>query len=566
VKFLLTLMLSGSAFAATTVSGTLCGGQNATVLMSRYSATGVLLSQSPISVYTAGVFSASMQPSLDGSRYEATVVCTGGTSTRQYWLIPDTASATIAQVTVASPDISPLKGYYWDALNLVWASGAGGIQGSGGGGGGTIASTTSVLKGSGTGNAVAATADTDYLTPTTAASTYEAKNANIQAHISSTSNPHSTTAAQVGALPTSTVLAANTTATSNQFFTAYNSTTGAFTKAQPTFANLSGAPTITQVNGAFTGTCDSTTYHRGDGQCTAVTGGTHTQNTDTGTTATSYQIDSGGSGPRISNNAGTMEIRNAANSALAPLSVSQLNVGTGAVAGQTIMKEVSANGTDYGGFTVQDAITTAFLHRLPNATPNNQLLVWATPSGGYSEGTYVAPPANTSATTNQFFTAYSSTTGAFTAAQPSFTNLSGSVAATQMPALTGDVTTSAGAVATTLATKFRTRTCTYNIPDPVATDSGKFKCQVPVASTITYVSCQTDAGSVATVNINKRASSTSNTSGTDAMSSSLTCSSTLSTGTITSSAITARDWLTVTMGTVTSAPAILSISVEYTVN
>lgn len=37
-------------------------------------------------------------------------------------------------------------------------------------------------------------------------------------------------------------------------------------------------------------------------------------------------------------------------------------------------------------------------------------------------------------------------------AQPAFTDLSGSVAASQMPALTGDVTTVAGAVATTLAT------------------------------------------------------------------------------------------------------------------
>lgn len=37
-------------------------------------------------------------------------------------------------------------------------------------------------------------------------------------------------------------------------------------------------------------------------------------------------------------------------------------------------------------------------------------------------------------------------------AQPAFTDISGSVAAAQMPALTGDITTSAGAVATTLAT------------------------------------------------------------------------------------------------------------------
>lgn len=54
------------------------------------------------------------------------------------------------------------------------------------------------------------------------------------------------------------------------------------------------------------------------------------------------------------------------------------------------------------------------------------------------------------AVSNQFLTAISAS-GATTLAQPVFSNLSGSVASTQMPALTGDVTTSAGAVATTIA-------------------------------------------------------------------------------------------------------------------
>ncbi len=51
---------------------------------------------------------------------------------------------------------------------------------------------------------------------------------------------------------------------------------------------------------------------------------------------------------------------------------------------------------------------------------------------------------------NNFLTAIS-TAGVISKAQPAFSNLSGSVAATQMPALTGDVTTSAGAVATTIS-------------------------------------------------------------------------------------------------------------------
>jgi hypothetical protein len=41
--------------------------------------------------------------------------------------------------------------------------------------------------------------------------------------------------------------------------------------------------------------------------------------------------------------------------------------------------------------------------------------------------------ANTGAVSHQFFTAYNSTTGAFSAAQPAFTDISGSVAAAQLP-------------------------------------------------------------------------------------------------------------------------------------
>jgi hypothetical protein len=50
---------------------------------------------------------------------------------------------------------------------------------------------------------------------------------------------------------------------------------------------------------------------------------------------------------------------------------------------------------------------------------------------------------------SNFVTAITTSAG-ITCSQPAFTNISGSVAASQMPALTGDVTTSAGAVATTI--------------------------------------------------------------------------------------------------------------------
>lgn len=128
------------------------------------------------------------------------------------------------------------------------------------------------------------------------------------------------------------------------------------------------------------------------------------------------------------------------------------------------------------------------------------------------------------------------------------------------------MTTATAVADSQINVKYRTYTCTFNVAEPVAADSGKYKCQIPVAATITYIACHTDTGSVATVNINKRASATPGTSGTNAMSSSLTCSSTPSTGTITSASVTARDWLTLTNGSPASSPTVLTVSVEYTVN
>ena len=52
----------------------------------------------------------------------------------------------------------------------------------------------------------------------------------------------------------------------------------------------------------------------------------HTQNTDTGTTATSFQLDSGNSGPRVKNVTGAMQVRNAADSAFAKFECGELVV------------------------------------------------------------------------------------------------------------------------------------------------------------------------------------------------------------------------------------------------
>lgn len=52
----------------------------------------------------------------------------------------------------------------------------------------------------------------------------------------------------------------------------------------------------------------------------------HTQNTDTGTTQTSFQLDSGNTGPRLKNSSGAVRLRNAADAADADLIVGNLTV------------------------------------------------------------------------------------------------------------------------------------------------------------------------------------------------------------------------------------------------
>lgn len=86
------------------------------------------------------------------------------------------------------------------------------------------------------------------------------------------------------------------------------------------------------------------------------------------------------------------------------------------------------------------------------------------------------------AVTHQWVNAISA--GSTSLSQPAFTDISGSVAASQMPALTGDVTTSAGAVATTLAT-VNTNTGSFGSSSQVATFTVNGKGLITAASNVT---------------------------------------------------------------------------------
>jgi hypothetical protein len=201
------------------------------------------------------------------------------------------------------------------------------------------------------------------------------------------------------------VVPSDTSSTSNQFLNGYNAINGLFSKAQPSFSNLSGSPTITQLNGAFSGTCDNTTFHRADGTCAAVSGGGGTWGSITGTLSSQTDL-------------------NTALSSKAPLAsptftgtvsgITKAMVGLGNVPNTDATSRANHTGTQLAS-TISDFTTAAQA---------------ATVSSYLSASTVL--PVNTTATSNQFFTAYDSSTGAFTKVQPSFGSLSGSPTITQL--------------------------------------------------------------------------------------------------------------------------------------
>lgn len=96
---------------------------------------------------------------------------------------------------------------------------------------------------------------------------------------------------------------------------------------------------------------------------------------------------------------------------------------------------------------------------------------------------------------NNFLTAIS-VAGAVSKAQPAFSNLSGSVAAAQMPALTGDVTTSAGAVATTIgSTKVTSAMLNADVFSTAHSWGGVQTFTTPVLGAATSTSIATSAAS-----------------------------------------------------------------------
>ena len=112
----------------------------------------------------------------------------------------------------------------------------------------------------------------------------------------------------------------------------------------------------------------------------------HTQNSDTGTSGTTFQLDNGNTGPKLKNNAGVLEVRNAADSGYADLTVANLTVSgttttvnstTVAIADNVIVlnKDVTGSPTTNGGIEVE------------RGTADNASLIWDESTDAWKAGT-----------------------------------------------------------------------------------------------------------------------------------------------------------------------------------
>jgi hypothetical protein len=136
--------------------------------------------------------------------------------------------------------------------------------------------------------------------------------------------------------------------TTGHFLKATGATTYAFAAHGLTYSDVGAAPTSHATNGSTYGYGDGTNAgHLRVGTGIGVSSGTisvtygsssgtacqgndsrlHSQNTDTGTTSATFQLDSGNSGPKLKNESGAVAIVNAAANAYANLKAATLQVG-----------------------------------------------------------------------------------------------------------------------------------------------------------------------------------------------------------------------------------------------
>lgn len=161
--------------------------------------------------------------------------------------------------------------------------------------------------------------------------------------------------------------------TANTFFSAPNGSNGSPTFRAIAFADVSSL-----------GGTTSTSFALGNDSRF------HTQGTDTGTTAASFQLNSGASGVRIKNTSGVLEVRNAADNAFAALTCANFLTTDNKI---TLNSDVTT-GTpteDVGIEALRGTAATTFLHWV-EASKRWEFAIGdtavATPIVGYREGTF----------------------------------------------------------------------------------------------------------------------------------------------------------------------------------
>jgi hypothetical protein len=129
-------------------------------------------------------------------------------------------------------------------------------------------------------------------------------------------------------------------------------------------------------------------------------GGGHTQNTDTGTTSTTFQIDSDNTGPKLVNDSGGLSIRTSADAVMATISTAGvLTLGDGTapwnLTGLTDDVAPSAPGTANEFTTYVDRTTGLWAYILNGGTVKHPALgKWATFTGPTAARTYTLPDAD----------------------------------------------------------------------------------------------------------------------------------------------------------------------------
>ncbi len=111
--------------------------------------------------------------------------------------------------------------------------------------------------------------------------------------------------------------------------------------------------------------------------------GGHTQNTDTGTTSTTFQIDSGNAGPKLKNNSLVLEFRNAADTAYADVKALSFTVPkTSGVAGSIGVYEANSTDTDQIGWQGPASIAETWWYTFSSTQPSaGQVMLFAAPAG-----------------------------------------------------------------------------------------------------------------------------------------------------------------------------------------